>query len=675
MNEYSFSIKENKKSRKLFFCLLTLLLMLCSAQYVFQVWIPQACYLAIAFLIALTGDLDEIVALCICCIPLYGFFESVFAVLFAIICYVAKNPKGLRLNYSIFPVILMVLWELAHCFLPNFRIMKFGGQCVPWLFLTVLMCSEGERFDYGFVVRSFALSVACMCGTLFVRIMYVVHFQIVNTFAMLQRLGVEVEDAIVKINPNSLGIFCVLGISGLLQLRIAKKGKEKDMVYVVILLLFGMMTASKTFFFCLMFSLLLLFMSVERKIEEKLRYGMGILAIGLIVLGISFLIMPNLVEYYISRFYEKDFTTGRTALMRIYHDFIVSNLDIILFGVGLQDFGTEIVRRCSQAFSSPHNCIQEIVIAWGMPGLFLCIALWSTMLICSRKRCGKQKLVHFIPFLVIFLKSQAGQILNSEYTVLAFGFSYLSLCADLTDAPDKPQSVTFSGKGDDGIDLRHAVGVLWQKRMMLALIALICAGTAFVGTKKLIRPTYEAEVLFYVNNSHMSVSKMLDKISNGDIVASRRLVATYRAILSSRGTIDDVIALSNVDSSYDEIRERIVADSVNDTEILRVTVESLEPTEAANIANAIAEILPRRISEIIDGTSARVIDYAVVPTKASSPSKSINTVIGFMIGFVSCVMVLLWQAMHDTKIKIADLAEISSYPVFAEIPKLEDQER
>ena len=55
---------------------------------------------------------------------------------------------------------------------------------------------------------------------------------------------------------------------------------------------------------------------------------------------------------------------------------------------------------------------------------------------------------------------------------------------------------------------------------------------------------------------------------------------------------------------------------------------------AAKIANSIAELLPERIAEIMDGCSMQVIDSAIPNTNKISPNITKYTAQGFIIGFL-----------------------------------------
>ena len=222
-----------------------------------------------------------------------------------------------------------------------------------------------------------------------------------------------------------------------------------------------------------------------------------------------------------------------------------------------------------------------------------------------------------------------------------------------------------------GIDLQKAVSAIMNRLWLVALISVVCAVISFVFTFLFITPKYESAALFYVNNNAFSLGDASLSISSGDLSTSRGLVDSYIVILNSRESIDEVIKYAGVDRTYLEVKDMIHAASVNGTEIFEIVVTSTDPNEAELIANAIAAILPERIAGIIEGTSARIVDHAVVPSSPSSPSYTVNMIVGFMIGFVLAVGVILMREMFDIAVRSdEDIADICDHPVLATVPDL-----
>ena len=221
------------------------------------------------------------------------------------------------------------------------------------------------------------------------------------------------------------------------------------------------------------------------------------------------------------------------------------------------------------------------------------------------------------------------------------------------------------------IDLRRIVEAVLNKMWAVFIVAIGGAVVALLTTVFLITPQYESSAMFYVNNNAFSVGDASLSISNGDLTTSRSLVESYIVILNTRETLNDVIDYAGVNRNYTEVRKMISAAAVNETEIFQVTVESPNPVEAEQIANAIAYILPKRISTIIDGTSAKVVDAAILSSKPSSPSYTTNTLVGFFLGFLLSVGIFVLQEIFNITIRTEeDVAQISKYPILAAVPDM-----
>ena len=221
------------------------------------------------------------------------------------------------------------------------------------------------------------------------------------------------------------------------------------------------------------------------------------------------------------------------------------------------------------------------------------------------------------------------------------------------------------------LDLIQWLQALWRKAWAIVLAAIIGGGAAFSVAAFLITPLYEAEALMYVNNSSFSVGNTAFSISNSELSAAQSLVDTYIIILNSQTTLNAVIEEADLDYSYSELKEMLHAEAVNGTEVFRVTVTSPEPAESEQIANTITRVLPSAIADVVDGSDVRIVDYAVVPSEKSSPSVTLYTAIGLLLGIVIMCLVITAQEMTDTLIHSEDyLLETYSLPVLAVVPDL-----
>ena len=224
------------------------------------------------------------------------------------------------------------------------------------------------------------------------------------------------------------------------------------------------------------------------------------------------------------------------------------------------------------------------------------------------------------------------------------------------------------------IDLQRLFTALLHKSWLVIIVAVLCAVLTFVGTFYFITPLYESSAMFYVNNGSMDIAGI--SLSSSDVISSRYLVDTYIVILKSRDTLEAVADYASVDYSYETLKGMVSAEAVDDTEFFRVVVTNPDPVVAERIANAIEFILPDRMEALIKNSSAAVVESAIVPSSPSSPSYTKNTLMGFLVGFVLCVAVILLRELFDVTIRSEeDVQRCCPHPVLAAVPDMTAQSK
>lgn len=221
------------------------------------------------------------------------------------------------------------------------------------------------------------------------------------------------------------------------------------------------------------------------------------------------------------------------------------------------------------------------------------------------------------------------------------------------------------------IDVFHILKTLWHRAWIIVLAGILAAGVGFSIANFVIVPQYSSSIMLYVNNSSFSLGTTNFSISSSEISAAQSLVKTYGELLNNRTTLERVIEKSGVEYTYEELSEMIKSAPSNDTEIMVVTVTTDDPYVSAKIANCIAEVLPVRISEIIDGASMEVVDAAVPNLKKVSPSITKYTAVGLVLGALIAIAVLVIAALTDDTIHDEDyVLQTYSYPILAKVPDL-----
>ena len=221
------------------------------------------------------------------------------------------------------------------------------------------------------------------------------------------------------------------------------------------------------------------------------------------------------------------------------------------------------------------------------------------------------------------------------------------------------------------IDLMHIVKILWRRAWLIVFSGFIAGAIGFALAAFAIAPTYSSSIMLYVNNSSFSLGNTNFSISSSEISAAQNLVKTYSVILNNRTTLERVIDKTDVPYTYKQLSEMIEASPQNGTEIMRVTVTTGDPYEAAKIANCIAEILPVRVAEIVDGASMEVVDSAIPELKKVAPSITKYTAVGFILGAIISAARIVIRSLLDDAIYDEDYV-LQNYdcPILAKVPNL-----
>ncbi len=223
------------------------------------------------------------------------------------------------------------------------------------------------------------------------------------------------------------------------------------------------------------------------------------------------------------------------------------------------------------------------------------------------------------------------------------------------------------------IDIAHITKALFKKIWVIVVTGILTAAIGFSMAAFIIEPLYSSSVRLYVNNSSISIGSASLSISSSEISAAQSLVRTYIVILKDQTTLEKVIEKAELSYTHEELYDMIDAYSVDDTEIMKVVITSTDPYEATKIANCIADVLQIRIAEIIKGTSMEVVGYATPNLHKISPSITKYTAIGFVLGILLSMLVVVIAALRDRTIHDEDyLLKSEDYPILAKVPDLFD---
>ena len=220
------------------------------------------------------------------------------------------------------------------------------------------------------------------------------------------------------------------------------------------------------------------------------------------------------------------------------------------------------------------------------------------------------------------------------------------------------------------IDLLELALLLWHKIWFLVGGFIIGAVIAFLVSRFLIRPQYEATSTIYIFSKTTSITSI------ADINLGNSLAGDFTYIATTREVVEEVIRELNLSTTYGELRQRLNVTNPSNTHMLVVRARDYDPVTATNISNALSEQLREQISDIMNTDKPSVVQRAVVPTAQSSPNVMRNSAVGALLGTVLIAAFFIVRHLLDDTIKNReDVATYLQLNTLAELPYIKSWEK
>ena len=219
------------------------------------------------------------------------------------------------------------------------------------------------------------------------------------------------------------------------------------------------------------------------------------------------------------------------------------------------------------------------------------------------------------------------------------------------------------------IDVFQLVKVLWKRKFLIALVALVAGLAAFAYSSFVIKPQYASTTRIYVVNRNQA-----DKpgLTNQDLQAGSYLVKDYREIILSQDVLEKVVADQNLTIDAKTLGKKVSVTVPADTRIVSISVRDGKPEEASRIANALREVAAQKIIAVTRVSDVTTLEEARPATSPSSPNIRRNTMMATIAGVgIVIVIVLLVELLDDRVKRPEDIEEVMHISLLGVIPNLE----
>jgi len=241
---------------------------------------------------------------------------------------------------------------------------------------------------------------------------------------------------------------------------------------------------------------------------------------------------------------------------------------------------------------------------------------------------------------------------------------------------------------EEGLDLRRYLAVLRRWWWLIIGCALLAAVSAYVVSTQMTK-VYQASVTLLVHQA--STSGTSDYAA---ILTSERQARTYAEMLTEQPVLAAVVAEPGFDMDWQRLASRVDVELVQDTQLIRLSVEDTDNARAAQAANAIADafiaqnkaLLQERYAEslnsvrqqmdelsaLIEETQAAIDNLGVPETAQEEAELSrLETILaGYRTSYVG-----LLQSYEQMRLTAAQTADNVSVFRRADVPDLDQPVR
>lgn len=217
------------------------------------------------------------------------------------------------------------------------------------------------------------------------------------------------------------------------------------------------------------------------------------------------------------------------------------------------------------------------------------------------------------------------------------------------------------------IDLRRLLRVVLKRWWLVALSALICALGFGFYTSEFVTPKYTSTAIMHISTSTSS------PVNLNELETARNLVDSYEYLIKGiPQTLSEVVDKADLSYTPSQLSSMVsVSSGGGGTEFLEITVTGEDAEEVCLIANTIMEVVPGRAAAANMDSTISAAGWASVAKVPSSPNVTKNIAVGFVLGFVFSVAIIVMCELLDDRIKSEDWLKESfkdEIPLLAVIP-------
>lgn len=202
------------------------------------------------------------------------------------------------------------------------------------------------------------------------------------------------------------------------------------------------------------------------------------------------------------------------------------------------------------------------------------------------------------------------------------------------------------------INLKELYDYFKSKITWIIITIILVVGIGNVVTILTRVPMYKSSTTIVLVSENKGES-----YNSTELQLNKNLVGTYSEIIKSRKVIKEVIKNLGLNYQSSVLSEKVAVTAIENTEIIKITVEDADNKQACKIANEIANVFMTEIQKIYKLNNVSVIDKAENSIKPYNINYIKDNFIYVLIGLVLSSGVIFIMFYFDTTIKTSEEIE------------------
>lgn len=203
-------------------------------------------------------------------------------------------------------------------------------------------------------------------------------------------------------------------------------------------------------------------------------------------------------------------------------------------------------------------------------------------------------------------------------------------------------------ESEQNISMMQIVGILRKHiKAIFGTTIVVTLATIFV-TFFVMTPKYSATTQILVNRK---LSEDMQSAQFQQVQADVQMISTYKDIITSPTVLKDVnkkvSSYPGYPGSMGALKGSLSISNSQNSQVFSVTAKSTDAGTAAAIANMTAKVFKKKVVKIMSVNNVSIVSEAETNTKPVSPIKTLNVLVGIVLGLILGVALAFVREITD----------------------------